>query len=93
MAKTSGNATDRTDVHLSLIGGTRLEGKAVHERTLTVSLIGGADIDLADVAVPDGSELRLTKLSLIGGAKLRVRPDVRVVVTGVRLGGVRVRRG
>ncbi|MFI7500641.1 hypothetical protein ACIBVL_19475 [Streptomyces sp. NPDC049687] len=37
---------------------------------------------------PDGAELRITKLSLIGGVGLRVRPDVRVDVRGLRLGGV-----
>ncbi|MGW4383562.1 hypothetical protein [Kitasatospora sp. NPDC004531] len=79
---------DTTDVHLSLIGGTRLEGGTVHTRTLTVSLVGGADIDLTDVDIPDGAELRITKLSLVGGLRLRVRPEVRVEVTGLRIGGV-----
>ncbi|WP_329124231.1 hypothetical protein [Streptomyces sp. NBC_01465] len=79
---------EKTDVHVSLIGGTRLEGATVHERTLTVSLIGGANIDLTDVDIPDGSELRITKLSLIGGVSLRVNPDVQVQVKGIRLGGV-----
>ncbi|MER5884157.1 hypothetical protein ABT160_10030 [Streptomyces sp. NPDC001941] len=88
MSKGESTASDKTDVHVSLMGGTRLEGKQVHEKTLTVSLVGGADIDLTGVDVPDGSELKITKLSLIGGVKLRVRPDVRVLVTGIRLGGV-----
>ncbi|MFF4344905.1 hypothetical protein ACFY00_33910 [Kitasatospora sp. NPDC001540] len=79
---------DRTDIRISLIGGTRLEGEEIHSRTLTASLVGGADIDLGDVDIPDGAELRITKLSLIGGVSLRVRPEVRVVVTGIRLGGV-----
>jgi len=79
---------DKTDLHISIIGGTRLEGAEVHSRTLTASLIGGADIDLTDVEIPDGAELKITKLSLIGGVKLRVRPNVRVVVGGIRLGGV-----
>ncbi|MFD9591341.1 hypothetical protein ACFWA9_01100 [Kitasatospora sp. NPDC059973] len=79
----------RTDVHVSIIGGTRLAGREVHRRTVTASLIGGADIDLTDVEIPDGAELRITKLSLIGGVKLKVRPNVRVVVSGLRLGGVR----
>ncbi|MFB7950371.1 hypothetical protein ACFC6L_36320 [Kitasatospora phosalacinea] len=83
-----GDRGDRTDVRISLIGGTRLEGEEIHARTLTASLVGGADIDLTDVDIPDGAELRITKLSLIGGVSLRVRPDVRVVVTGIRLGGV-----
>jgi len=88
MTKTNGKAGSKTDVHVSLMGGTRLEGQAVHEQTLTVSLIGGADIDLTGVDIPDSAELHITKLSLIGGVKLRVRPDVRVAVSGIRLGGV-----
>ncbi|MER8185996.1 hypothetical protein [Kitasatospora sp. NPDC094015] len=80
---------ERTDLHISLIGGTRLEGEEVHSRTLTASLIGGAAVDLTEVEIPDGAELKITKLSLIGGVNLRVRPDVRVVVSGLRLGGVR----
>ncbi|NUS15700.1 MAG: hypothetical protein HOY69_30620 [Streptomyces sp.] len=90
MTKTNG-ADDRqkTDVRVSLIGGHRLQGETLHERTLTASLIGGADIDLTDIDIPDGAELRITKLSLIGGVSLRVRPDVRVEVHGIRLGGVK----
>ncbi|MFC6595155.1 hypothetical protein [Kitasatospora paranensis] len=78
----------KTDVRVSVIGGTRLAGAEIHSRTLTASLIGGVDVDLTDVEIPDGAELRITKLSLIGGVRLRVRPDVRVVVGGIRLGGV-----
>jgi hypothetical protein len=93
MTKPSGeqkpNQSQKTDIQVSLIGGHRLDGATLHERTLTVSLIGGADIDLTDVDIPDGAELRITKLSLIGGVSLRVRPDVRVEVRGLRLGGVR----
>jgi hypothetical protein len=89
MTRTSGEDPRRTDVKVSLIGGHRLAGETLDERTLTVSLIGGADIDLTDVDIPDGAELRITKLSLIGGVSLRVRPDVRVEVHGVRLGGVK----
>ncbi|MGI5456919.1 hypothetical protein ACQEWB_27895 [Streptomyces sp. CA-249302] len=92
MTKTGGADPEdpkKTDIKVSVIGGHRLEGATLHERTLTASLIGGADIDLTDVDIPDGAELRITKLSLIGGVSLRVRPDVRVEVHGIRLGGVR----
>jgi hypothetical protein len=81
--------TRKTDVKVSLIGGHRLDGATIHERTVTASLIGGANVDLGDVEIPDGSELRITKLSLIGGVSLRVRPNVRVEVHGIRLGGVK----
>ncbi|MFD0273162.1 hypothetical protein ACFVHB_04500 [Kitasatospora sp. NPDC127111] len=85
-----GNArdNDRTDVRVSIIGGHKLAGATIHERTVTASLIGGADIDLTDVDLPDGAELKITKLSLIGGVSITVRPNVRVVVGGIRLGGV-----
>ena len=89
MTKTGGTDQRKTDVKVSLIGGHRLEGETLHERTLTVSLVGGADVDLTGIDIPDGAELRITKLSLIGGVSLRVRPDVAVKVHGIRLGGVR----
>ncbi|MFG2818538.1 hypothetical protein ACGFX4_03825 [Kitasatospora sp. NPDC048365] len=75
-------------VRVSLIGGTRLEGEEVPVRTVSVSLVGGADIDLTEVDIPDGAELKITKVSLVGGVHLTVRRNVRVVVRGIRLGGV-----
>ncbi|MEV7414962.1 hypothetical protein [Streptomyces sp. NPDC089919] len=88
MTTEDGDGNRRTDVKVSLIGGHRLHGATLQERTLTASLIGGADVDLRDVDIPDGTELKITKLSLIGGVTLRVRPDVRVEVTGLSLGNV-----
>ncbi|MBP0450459.1 MULTISPECIES: hypothetical protein [unclassified Kitasatospora] len=88
MTKSIEQDRDRTDLRVSIIGGHKLAGATVHERTVTASLIGGADIDLTDVDLPDGAELRITKLSLIGGVHLTVRPNVRVQVGGLRLGGV-----
>jgi hypothetical protein len=89
MTKTGGTNPQKTDVKVSLIGGHRLKGETLHERTLTASLVGGANVDLTDIDIPDGAELRITKLSLIGGVSLKVRPDVRVEVHGIRLGGVK----
>ncbi|MFI0966455.1 hypothetical protein ACH4S8_34445 [Streptomyces sp. NPDC021080] len=89
MKKTGGTQQQKTDVKVSLIGGHRLEGETLHERTVTASLVGGADVDLTGVEIPDGAELRITKLSLIGGVSLKVRPDVVVKVHGIRLGGVK----
>ncbi|GAA1080206.1 hypothetical protein [Kitasatospora arboriphila] len=88
MTKNEGRDARRTDFRVSIIGGHRLGGAVIQERTLTASLVGGADIDLTDVDIPDGAEIRITKLSLVGGVRLRVRPDVRVKVGGLRLGGV-----
>ncbi len=87
MTKSDGH-DDRTDVRISIIGGHRLGGAVFHERTLTASLVGGADIDLTDVELPDGAELRITKVSLVGGLTLRVHPNVRVTIGGIRLGGI-----
>lgn len=89
MTKSEGTDPRKTDIKVSLIGGHRLKGETLHERTLAASLIGGANIDLTDIDIPDGAELRITKLSLIGGVSLKVRPDVRVEVHGIRLGGVK----
>lgn len=89
MTKSSGEDPRKTDVKVSLIGGHRLGGATLHERTVTAFLIGGADIDLTDIDIPDGTELRITKLSLIGGVGLTVPRDVRVEVRGLRLGGVK----
>ncbi|MFE1753161.1 hypothetical protein [Streptomyces anandii] len=89
MTKSNGGNPQKTQVKVSLMGGHRLDGATLYERTVTASLIGGADVDLTAVDIPDGAELRITKLSLIGGVRLRVRRDVRVEVHGLRLGGVR----
>ncbi|MEU5594960.1 hypothetical protein [Streptomyces sp. NPDC020298] len=89
MPKSDGDNPQKTDVKVSLLGGHRLDGATLHERTITASLIGGADVDLTDIDIPDGAELRITKLSLIGGVSLKVRPEVRVEVRGLRLGGVK----
>ncbi len=88
MTKSDGRDAQKTDIRVSLVGGHRLGGAAIHERTVTASLVGGADIDLTELDIPDDAELRITKLSLVGGVTLRVRPNVRVTVGGIRLGGV-----
>ncbi|MHA6757493.1 hypothetical protein [Streptacidiphilus sp. PAMC 29251] len=89
MTNSNGDTPDKTDVKVSILGGHRLNGATLHERTVTASLIGGANIDLTDVDLTDDVQLRITKLSLIGGVTLKVRPEVRVEVHGIRLGGVK----
>ena len=87
MTKNEGHEQKR-DIRVGLVGGHRLGGAAISERTVTASLVGGADIDLTETELPGGAELRITELSLVGGLTLTVRPNVRVTVGGIRLGGV-----
>ena len=61
-------------------------------RTIAVTLIGGADLDLR-AAQLDAPVVTLTKVSLIGGTRITVPPGVRVEVSGFSLiGGKRVDR-
>jgi hypothetical protein len=82
----------RTSWQVSPIGGMARKGSwQVPERTVGVSLIGGADLDFSDAefAAP---EVTITRWSLIGGIDARVPTGVRVEVSGFSLlGGHRVR--
>ena len=71
------------------MGGLRRAGRlALRARTRLVTLIGGLDLDLTQAVVPpEGSTI--TKVSLIGGAKVVVGPEVRVEVGGFSLIGGR----
>jgi hypothetical protein len=57
-------------------------------RTTLVTLIGGLDLDLTQADVPPAGST-ITKVSLIGGARVVVGPDVRVEVGGFSLIGGR----
>ena len=80
--------------HISPVGGLRINGPWRMDRhVIVVSIVGGARLDLseAQLAAP---EVTLTKVSLVGGARVTVPPGVRVEVSGFRLiGGTRVEGG
>jgi hypothetical protein len=78
---------------VALMGGMRKHGQLTLGTTLThATLIGGMDLDLSEARIPP-SGVTITKVSLIGGVSLVVRPDVRVEVSGFTLlGGKDVER-
>ena len=80
--------------HISPVGGLRINGPWRMDRhVIVVSIVGGARLDIseAQLAAP---EVTLTKVSLVGGARVTVPPGVRVEVSGFRLiGGTRVEGG
>jgi Domain of unknown function (DUF1707)/Cell wall-active antibiotics response 4TMS YvqF len=80
--------------HISPIGGFRVDGPWRMDRHVIVgALVGGAKMDLsqAQLAAP---EVMLTKVSLVGGARIWVPPGVRVELSGFSLiGGTRIEAG
>jgi uncharacterized protein DUF1707 len=80
--------------HIRPIGGLRVNGPWRMDRHVVVlSLVGGARLDLSQAELA-AKEVTLTKVSLVGGARLRVPPGVRVEVSGFSLiGGTRVEAG
>jgi hypothetical protein len=81
-------APERTRWSVLPIGGEVKRGRwRVPARSLSVSLIGGASLDLsqAEFAAPT---VEMTRWSIIGGMSVKVPPGVRVEVGGVSvLGG------
>jgi predicted membrane protein len=79
--------------YVTLIGGLKRRGSWRVPRDMrTISVVGGANLDLTEAELPAGATL--TKISLFGGVSLRVPADVDVVVEGFRIfGGVRVDAG
>jgi predicted membrane protein len=81
--------TGNTTWHVSLIGGMKRRGVwRMSANTVSVSLVGGANLDLsqAELAAP---EVTLTKVSLVGGVNVTVPPGMRVNVRAVHLIGGR----
>ncbi len=79
----------RTTWWVSLIGGVVRKGPwRVPEKSVGVSLIGGASLDLTDAEFA-GPEVVLTRFSLIGGISAKVPAGVRVEVEGFTLIGGR----
>jgi uncharacterized protein DUF1707 len=87
-------ASGRPAWHLSPIGGLKISGPWRMDRHVIVAaLVGGAQLDLtqAQLAAP---EVTLTKVSLVGGAKITVPPGIRVEASGFSLiGGTRIEAG
>jgi Domain of unknown function (DUF1707) len=84
-----GHASPRPQWSVSLIGGTSRRGRwRVPQRAVSVSVIGGNDLDLreAELAAP---EVEMITVSVIGGVSLKVPRGVRVVVEGFSLLGGR----
>jgi hypothetical protein len=62
----------------SLIGGFARTGSwRVPERSVGISIIGGADLDLTEAELP-APEVEFTRISIIGGISAKVPAGVRV---------------
>lgn len=87
-------ASGSPSLHISPIGGFRVSGPWRMDRHVIVgALVGGAKMDLsqAQLAAP---EVMLTKVSLVGGARITVPPGIRVELSGFSLfGGTRIEAG
>jgi uncharacterized protein DUF1707 len=80
--------------HVSPVGGLRVSGPWRMDRhVIAVSIVGGARLDLSQAELA-AKEVTLTKVSLVGGVRVRVPPGIRVEVSGFSLvGGTRVEAG
>src|SRR4051812_31022568 len=81
-------AAARTRWQVSPIGGMSWRGGTLEAKTVSVSLIGGADLDLRETRLA-APEVTLTKVALIGGVALTVPLGVRVRVSAFSLFGGR----
>ena len=80
---------DENSWHLALLGGLAREGRwNTRRRTVSVSVVGGADLDLTEAVIPEEGTT-LVKVSLVGGVKLTVRAGTDVRVQGFSLIGRR----
>jgi len=82
-------APARTQWHITPIGGFKRTGAwRMDEKIVSITLVGGMKLDLreAEFSAP---EITLTKVSLVGGARIAVPPGVRVEVTSFSLVGGR----
>jgi predicted membrane protein len=87
--QTSASVSEVPTTHVSPMGGLRRSGRvALRPKTTVVTLIGGVDLDLTDAIFP-AEDVRLTKVSLVGGVSVVVPPDVRVELRGFSLVGGR----
>jgi hypothetical protein len=74
-------------VSLAIFSGNRIDGSVLHrgESFFGLALFGGLDLDLTS-APP---ELAITVVAIFGGAKVRVRPEEKVVCAGFSVFGGR----
>jgi len=83
-------AHDAPSWHVSPVGGLNVFGPwRMGRHVIVVSIVGGARLDLsqAELAAP---EVTLTKVSLVGGVRVRVPNGIRVEASGLSLiGGTR----
>jgi hypothetical protein len=79
---------DTAQRHFALLGGLRLKDTPAPARLLHVAAVGGANVDLTTGTPPP--VFTLTKISLVGGTRVRVPRSARVEVEGFALiGGFR----
>jgi hypothetical protein len=75
--------------HVAILGGYDKRGPwQMPPRTIAISPVGGIDLDLTEATVPEEGAT-VIKVSLVGGAKLKVPANVNVVVEGFNLVGRR----
>jgi hypothetical protein len=74
-------------VSLAIFSGNKIDGSMLHrgESFFGLALFGGLDLDLTS-APP---ELAVTVVAIFGGARVRVRPDEKVVCDGFSVFGGR----
>ncbi|MER7440141.1 hypothetical protein [Micromonospora avicenniae] len=84
---TNTNSGKRINWQISPIGGHRQRAGGRAADTVVVTTIGGADVDLTGGEL--APETTLTKVSLIGGVKLRVPAHADVEIAGFHLFGGR----
>lgn len=75
-----------TTRHLALLGGLRTAPTAATETYTLVAAVGGLDLDLRNAEIPAGG-VSVTKVSLVGGAHLRIPPGCPVEVRAFVLVG------
>jgi hypothetical protein len=68
------NQTDRTDWHIALLGGLKRGGRfTLPSRTVVVTLVGGADLDLREATLTT-PEVLVTKVSVVSTSPSRPVP-------------------
>jgi hypothetical protein len=89
MTNSGAAATKTTTLRLALLGGFARQGRwQMRRHTVTISAVGGVDLDLTEATLPS-EDATVIKVSLVGGAKLRVPTGLNVVVEGFHLIGRR----